>query len=240
MHAFLSAVLDVLYPPLCLACGRRVDAGDFLCARCLGDCVPLPLTCAQSSVHIASLACACDATAMLVGWEYEGNGVIERCIHAMKYRRMHSAGIWLGRLLAERMMQERGPGACDILSGDALLVPVPLHRIKRVERGYNQADFLCRGLAAESGAAWDPSLLRRIRYTTSQSASKLDRDERQRNVRDAFHVDRAQAATVIRRPLVLVDDLVTTGATICACVDILVAAGCTDVRILAIARPPRH
>ena len=240
MHAVLSAVLDILYPPLCLGCGRRQRAGDFLCARCLGDSVPLPLTRSLSSSHIASLACACDATAMLVGWEYEGGGVIERCIHAMKYRRLHTVGIWLGTLMAERLVQERGAGACDILSGDARLRPVPLHRLKRIERGYNQADQLCRGISAESGVSWDPCLLHRCRYTTSQSASRLDRDERQRNVRDAFRVDPTRAADLSGRPLVIVDDLVTTGATVCACVDVLIAAGFTDVRILAIARPPRH
>ena len=207
---------------------------------CSSDLVPLPLTRGQSSAHIASLACACDATMMLVGWEYEGGGVIERCIHAMKYRRLHAAGTWLGRLLAERLMQETGPGACGILEGRPLLLPVPLHRLKRIERGYNQAEYLCRGIGMESGLECELRLLLRRRYTTSQSASKLDRDERQRNVRDAFHVDHRRVADLNGRPLVLVDDLVTTGATICACVDTLIAAGFTDVRILAIARPPRH
>ncbi|MBR9974525.1 MAG: ComF family protein [Bacteroidetes bacterium] len=240
MFPVVSAVLDVLYPPLCLACGLRLRAGEYLCAVCLRDAVPLPLNVGQSSAHISSLACACDATMMLVGWEYEGGGVIERCIHAMKYRRLHSAGIWLGRLLAERLLQETNPGARGILDAQAILLPVPLHRIKRIERGFNQADYLCRGISSESGLEWDSRLLLRRRYTTSQSASKLDRDERQRNVRDAFHVDRAHAASLNGRPLILVDDLVTTGATICACVDTLIAAGFTDVRILAIARPPRH
>lgn len=249
MRFVLSVILDFLFPPLCLACGLRVRAGEFLCVRCLRDCVPLPLTRDQSSAHIASLACACDATMMLVGWEYENGGVIERCIHAMKYRRLHRAGEWLGRLLGERLSEHATPQDCGITRGDPrhgdpqrapVLLPVPLHRLKRIERGFNQAEYLCRGIAAECGLEWDNRLLYRNRYTTSQSASKLDRDERQRNVREAFAVDMQRAAELRGRPLIVVDDLVTTGATVCACVDALIAVGFTDVRLLAIARPPRH
>ncbi len=234
MHLICHALLDVLYPPLCQGCGLRVRAGDFLCPACLAELLPLPLTRAQSSAHIASLACACDATMMLVGWEYENGSVIERCIHTMKYRQLHRAGEWLGRLLGERLI-----GTC-LLEGDPLLLPVPLHPLKRIERGYNQAEHLCRGLAAECGLEWESRLLLRQRYTSSQSASRLDRDERQANVRDAFMADQARAVELGARPLLLVDDLVTTGATIGACSDVLISSGFTDVRILAVARPPRH
>jgi ComF family protein len=171
---------------------------------------------------------------MLVGWEYDSGSVIERCIHTMKYRQMHRTGEWLGRLLGERLI------GCSLLEGDPLLLPVPLHRLKRIERGYNQAEFLCRGIAAECGLEWDDRLLLRRRYTTSQSASRLDRDERQANVREAFAVDPVRAREIGARPLLIVDDLVTTGATIGACSDVLISAGFTDVRILAVARPPRH
>jgi ComF family protein len=171
---------------------------------------------------------------MVVGWEYEGGSVIERCIHSMKYRQLHRAGEWLGRLLGERLT------GTMLLEANPLLLPVPLHRIKRIERGYNQAEALCRGLAAECSLEWEADLLLRKRYTTSQSASRLDREERQANVRNAFAVNSQRAAAFEGRPLLLVDDLVTTGATISACADILIAAGFIDVRILAVARPPRH
>lgn len=240
MQPVFSVLLDFLYPPLCLGCGARGRAGDLLCPRCLCDCVPLPLTRDQSLAHIASLTTACDATMLLVGWEYEHDGVIGRCIHALKYRRLHRAGTWLGAVLGERLVSEAQGGSRGMLDGQPLLVPVPLHRLKRIERGYNQSEVLCRGVAAECNLEWDNQLLYRRRYTTSQSAAKLDQEARQRNVRDAFAVAPARAVDVRGRPLILVDDLVTTGATVSACVDVLVAAGFTDVRILAIARPPRH
>jgi ComF family protein len=200
----------------------------------LGELVPLPVTAEQSSMQIASLACACDATMMAVGWEYENGSVIERCIHTMKYRQLHKAGDWLGRLLGERLTGSM------LLEGNPLLLPVPLHRIKRIERGYNQAEALCKGLAAECGLEWEGGLLLRRRYTTSQSASRLDREERQANVRDAFSVNHHRVSVPRGRPLLLVDDLITTGATISACADVLIASGFTDLRILAVARPPRH
>lgn len=239
MRPLISAFLDVLYPPLCIGCGLRVRPHDILCVRCIREMLSLPLSMEASTLHLASLACACDATMMLVGWEYEDGGVLERCIHAMKYRRFHQVGEWLGRLLGERLVGH--PLVRHQLSPQIpLLLPVPLHRIKRIERGYNQAEAICRGLAIECGLEWDRSLLLRTRYTTSQSASRLDRDERQANVRKAFTVHATRAAHARGRPLIIVDDLVTTGATIGACVDVLVQSGFSDVRILAVARPPRH
>lgn len=234
MRLIVSALLDVLYPPLCLGCGLRIRAGDLLCPPCIAELLPIPVTSEQSSTQIASLACACDATMMAVGWEYESSSVIERCIHTMKYRQLHRTGEWIGRLLGERIT------GTMLVSGNPLLVPVPLHRLKRIERGYNQADALCRGIAAECGLDWEGNLLLRKRYTTSQSASRLDQEERQANVRNAFAVNDACVSEYRSRPVILVDDLVTTGATISACADVLIAAGFIDVRILAVARPPRH
>ncbi|MBR9976887.1 MAG: ComF family protein [Bacteroidetes bacterium] len=239
MRPLISAFLDVLYPPLCIGCGLRVRPHDVLCVRCIREMLNLPLSMEVSTLHLASLACACDATMMLVGWEYEDGGVLERCIHAMKYRRLHQVGEWLGRLLGEGLvgnpLLDHNPA-----TERPLLLPVPLHRIKRIERGYNQADAICRGLAYECELEWDHNLLLRTRYTTSQSASRLDRDERQANVRKAFTVNGLRAEQLRGRPLIIVDDLVTTGATIGACVDVLIQSGFSDVRILAVARPPRH
>jgi ComF family protein len=239
MQPIISAFLDVLYPPLCTGCGLRVRPHDVLCVRCIRDLLDLPLTVEASTLHLASLACACDATMMLVGWEYEDGGVLERCIHAMKYRRLSRVGEWLGRLLGERLV-DNPLIATHGSQEKPILLPVPLHRIKQIERGYNQAATICQGLAAECGLSCDTHLLQRIRYTTSQSASRLDRDERQDNVRKAFAVDAMHALQLHGRPLIIVDDLVTTGATIGACVDVLIQAGFKDIRILAIARPPRH
>ena len=234
MHTVLRSILDILYPPFCLGCGIRVHAGDTLCPGCLLDVQPYALTAEHSMLQLGSLHVACDATLMAVGYEYEKDGVLEHCIQAMKYRQQHHVGMWLGRLLGERLHET------PVLEGNPLLLPVPLHGIKHIERGYNQAEKLCRGLAEETGLEMDTRLLYRVRYTRSQSASKLDRDARQTNILNAFHVRTERMAAVLDRPLLLVDDLITTGATMAECVRVLQEHGACDVRLLALARPPRH
>ena len=131
----------------------------------------------------------------------------------------------------------RSAGA-ELLRGADVAVPVPLHPRRERSRGFNQADDLARTL----GLPVRP-LLRRIRYTTSQI--DLPKDERQRNVRDAFEYCRpalserrrgSAAPTRVERVVVLVDDVATTGATLEACAAVLKAAGAKEVRALTAAR----
>jgi len=234
MRASIHAILDVLYPPLCLGCERRIHARDILCPECLLELHPYPQSTAQSLLHLASLHRVCDALRMSVGYEYEEDGVLEQCIQAMKYRQLYTVGDWLGRLLGERLHDT------PILDGNPVLAPVPLHRVKRIERGYNQAAYLARGVARECGLELQEDLLRRVRYTDSLSASRMKQEERKESIRAAFTVHAPAARMIIGRPVLLVDDLITTGATMGECVRALTDAGFSDVRLLALARPPRH
>jgi ComF family protein len=109
-------------------------------------------------------------------------------------------------------------------------VPVPLHATRLVERGYNQAALLARRLAAHTGMRCVPRLLERTRVTDQQA--RLGRDERGANMRDAFRVRaRPPAGRVL-----LVDDVVTTGATLAACIEALCVAGCEVAGAVALAR----
>jgi ComF family protein len=231
LHACLSAVQDVVFPPRCLGCGSSVDAADVLCPHCLTGLLPLPLSMDDSRLHLSSLTFPSDASMMFVGYEHESGGALEACIHAMKYQGMHRTGVWLGRLLGERLH------GIPLVQGSPLLVPVPLHKVKQFERGYNQAEMLCRGLAAECELEHFPGLLARRRYTISQSAARLHRDQRRGNMLDAFAVDESLAATLQARPVVIVDDLVTTGATMGECAAALTVHGFRDIRYLALSRP---
>jgi predicted amidophosphoribosyltransferase len=169
------------------------------------------------------------------------DGTLRAILHALKYGRRES----LARPLAQLM---RGPGA-DLLRGADAVVPVPLHPIRHLRRGFNQAE----ALASELG----PPVLRalcRVRPTAPQSA--LRAGARRRNVRDAFTLSALgrgpavlqwadglglvrpsrTARAVAGRCLVLVDDVSTTGATLDECARILKAAGAREVRALTAAR----
>jgi ComF family protein len=102
-------------------------------------------------------------------------------------------------------------------------LPIPLHRLKERERGYNQALCLCQGIARATGIRLGPPLLRRDKYTVSQI--QLSLEERKANVGDAFKVQPQHAEHVKEKTIVLVDDVITTGSTINACAKVLIEAG---------------
>lgn len=121
---------------------------------------------------------------------------------------------------------------------DPILVPVPLHRWRLLRRRYNQAALLAHGLARETKRLCVPDLLERIRHTPTQGHLKAE--ERARNVSRAFIVNPRHAATLQGRSVVLVDDVLTTGATVRACTNALLKAGATSVNVLTIARAVKN
>ena len=198
----------------------------------MGDLPELEWDERHAEVILSQLHVPFSAEHVRIGYFFENSGVLQQCIHAMKYQEMHSIAKWFGRLLGERLI------GTPFIDGDPVLVPVPLHKMKYYERGYNQSEWLCKGIAFETGLAMNTKLLTRTRYTKSQAASKLDADERQANVKNAFMID-GSGANTHPTSVILVDDLITTGATTSECIAALNAGGISDVRVLALASPIR-
>jgi ComF family protein len=152
------------------------------------------------------------------------DGVLRTVLHALKYDGRRSIGPRMSALM-------RQAGA-DVLDGADVVVPVPLHRRREWSRGFNQADDLARGL----GLAVVP-LLSRVVFTRAQV--ELPASQRHKNVRRAFALRssaRRSSAPLEGATLVLVDDVMTTGATLEACARVLLAAGAREVRALTAAR----
>jgi ComF family protein len=151
---------------------------------------------------------------------------LRAAIHALKYRGK--------RRLAARLADEllAVAGVRDLLSADAVLVPVPLHPRRRRQRGFNQSALLARALGARTGLPVVEALRRR-RDTDAQTG--LSAAARRANVRGAF-VARVPPALLRGRPVVMVDDVVTTGATATACARALAGAGADEIRLLTLAR----
>lgn len=124
--------------------------------------------------------------------------------------------------------------AQPVLAGADGMVPIPLHWTRLLKRKYNQAALLAEELAALSGIANQPQLLRRDKRTTPHVA--MSRRERQRNVGDAFAVPAKELPLVRNKILVLVDDVYTTGSTVDAAAKTLLAAGAKEIRVLTVAR----
>jgi ComF family protein len=158
---------------------------------------------------------------------FEKAGKMQDIVHLLKYRGMTSIGVELGRMLGQKILYE---GRFD---PSGVLVPVPLHRLRRRERGFNQSELICRGVSAITGMPLRNDLL--IRRSNTRSQTKLTLEERKVNVKDAFGVNEKRKKEVRDAAIVLVDDVITTGSTIESCAWTLLAAGTARVCAASIA-----
>lgn len=157
---------------------------------------------------------------MIVAGTYAGP--LGHAIRRLKYASRADLAAPLAKVLALRLRE------AERIAAPLCWVPVPLHPKRLAERGFNQSALVARGLAGELGGRFEPRLLARLRDTTQQAS--LERDARRENVRAAFVVRRPA-----RFPIALVDDVVTTGATLGACVEALERAGARVAMAVAIA-----
>jgi ComF family protein len=228
VRAFGHALLDLLYPPRCAACGEGLpsSAEEPFCTVCSGAVDPLPPGCARCGAPGPDLVCgACLAGPPAFATCRAGGllgGPLSDAIHALKYRDRPALARPLGAWLARGVT----------LAPGAAVVSVPLGRKRRLARGYDQAALVARSLVRASGCR--EALLPRALSRTRETAPQVGRTrvERLRNVRGAF----AATAEVRGRVVVLVDDVVTTGATADACAGALLEAGAHEVHVVALAR----
>jgi ComF family protein len=229
----LRRAFDRLLPPRCLACG---EAGDGLRPLCAGCAEALPwnrCACLRCALPLPQAAPACGRclrspppfAAARAPLHYADP--IDRWLGALKFRN----GLAAGLLLAELLDAEIG-SAMAATQFDAVL-PVPLHRCRLRERGFNQALELLRPLAATRGWTVEPGLLRRERDTPHQIG--LDALTRRRNLKGAFRADPVVAGA----RLLLFDDVITTGSTLREAAAELLQAGAAEVQVLAVARAAR-
>ena len=153
------------------------------------------------------------------------NELLREAIHCFKYRNYRVAAPCLGRLMARYLADNPLPG--DVLA------PVPLHSRRLRERGYNQAELLAREVSRVTGIKVDTTWLNRVRNTAPQ-AQAADGSLRHANMAGAFLCRADLSGTAC----ILVDDVCTTGSTLNACAEALVAAGASEVWALTLAREP--
>lgn len=237
MSRMLTALLELLFPPVCAACGEVLHGGGPFCASCEVSVEPVraPLcpTCGEpfggeGPSHPCAFCLRSPPPFEAARAPFLYGGAIRTAIHRYKY-----GGAWeLSRPLSALIagpVAEFEPRDCD------LVVPVPLHRRRLAERGFDQTVPLARAVARAHRLPLRLRALVRSRHTEPQA--RLQGEARRRNVAGAFAVPRR--ADVAGRRVLLVDDVLTTGATVRACTLALRGAGAAAVRVLTLSRTPR-
>lgn len=204
----LSELLRLIYPATCCSCGR-VLVGDerHLCTHCL---LHLPLAhfshTADNLVerHFIGRIPLESATSLLV---FKQENITQHIIHDIKYYGNRKLAIQMGRILGKELIAS---GRFTTVDG---ILPIPLHRRRMRQRGYNQSELISQGIAETFGRPVINDIMIRTRYTHTQT--HRDRQSRINNMEDVFEVKRPEQLT--GRHLLIVDDVITSGATIESC-----------------------
>ncbi len=230
------AFIDLILPPRCLSCGIPVANQGTLCATCWPALTfigaPFCEVCGTPFVYEVPDDTVCadclrrppryDRARSVLRYDDASRDLVLAFKHGDRTDSAAPFARWLANAGGE------------LLDGDALLVPVPLHPSRLLARRYNQSALLCAKLARIADVDWSADGLARRRRTRSQG--RLSPTERRRNVSGAFAVTEAGKANVAGRRVVLVDDVLTTGATAEACASALLRGGARSVDILTLAR----
>lgn len=230
LRRFPHRFLHWLLPPRCLLCSAAGADGVDLCAACAAELPRNRTCCARCALPLAVPAALCGecqrhAPPWDAAWApFRYDWPLDRLEARFKFGRDLAAGRALATLWQREAMPLAKPG---------LLLPVPLHRDRLRQRGYNQALELAKPLARQLGVPLRHDLLLRRRDTAAQT--ELDAAARRRNVRGAFAV---RAGTALPAHVAILDDVMTTGATLAECTRALKHAGAQRVDVWALARAP--
>ncbi len=226
INRLANDVIGLLFPELCNGCGTHLYYSEKeICTKCLFD---LPYT----DYHLFAdnrvakqlwgrLPCNA-AMAMLY---FKKGTKVQNIIHSLKYKDKTAVGIKLGNLLGERLKLSEQYAKID------LIIPVPLHPKKERTRGYNQSKYIADGIAEVLNVPVSNSLL--IRKQSTESQTKKSRYIRYENMQDVFQISNVEELENLH--VLLVDDVITTGATLEACGNSLLLANIAKLSIAAVA-----
>lgn len=235
LFSLVKRAEDFFIPPLCVICNGALGEDSWLCAACLDA-----LTANHNSRNACPLCsqnrqkrdCACE-----FAWDYpfqkifsvyDYDDTLGSIARHIKYKGKNRLAYHIGKLCAPLIPN-------DYFHSVDIIIPVPLHRSRMRKRGYNQSEWFARGVFKGADLSLlRTDLLKRIRNTGTQTA--LDREDRRVNLAGAFAVNSEKKDEIKDKTIILVDDILTTGATVEACAEELLKSGGASVKILSLGR----
>ncbi|MCX7650537.1 MAG: ComF family protein [Flavobacteriales bacterium] len=229
LPAPVSDVLELVFPRLCVVCeGALLAEENHVCMTCL-NLMPRFSAREKERKAVEKLFYARLPFEFIVAYfAFDKKARVQRLMHAIKYRENPELARWVGRLLGHQMLEEQNEWPVD------WIVPVPLHPRKLRQRGYNQSAWFARGLAEVLHKPVREEAAQRVVNTRSQTG--MNKTRRWENVKEAFSCPTSLEGLKI----LLVDDVLTTGATLEACGKALVKAGATAVSVAVMASAFGH
>jgi ComF family protein len=230
MLAFIRSAFEnmlyLFYPTLCAGCQIMLYGEEKgLCSTCRLQ-LPHLNTQEEQALLLNKFGGSAPVDHVHAYAYFSKKSIVQKLIHQMKYRGKKELGFQLGRWCGLEIAALNGPH----MQAD-MLIPVPIHRVRRMQRGYNQSEWISDGLSQSMGIVSRTDVLERTKFISSQT--RKNRTERWANVASVFSVTRPDS--VLGKHVIIVDDVLTTGATLDSCIIELRKAGAKTVGVIAIA-----
>lgn len=208
------SLISILFPSTCAACGDVLMRGERqICLNCIADLRETHAGAIPDNDTEKRLAGRFPFTAATSLYTFRQENTVQKVVHAMKFHGNSELCLLMGRQMGLELLRS---GRFDDID---VLVPVPLHWLRRLKRGYNQSELLCRGIAAVMPREINTTAIVRHRYTRQQSLQSGK--QRLTNIENAFRARHPEQLE--GRHVLLVDDVLTTGATISACAEAIIS-----------------
>jgi len=201
----INYIVDFIFPKTCIVTGNRLDeknSNNYVEDKVMQSISKVTLD------ELKKLKSKVASDYVFTLYDFDEDSPIQQIIHHFKYRGMKKLGIYLGELIGKELIDNTN----DTVKTFDVIIPVPLYKTKERERGYNQAEYLCRGINNRLQIEYIKNLVKRTRHTKSQT--KLSQSERIENVKDAFEINKNYKGKISGKRIILVDDVVTTGSTL--------------------------
>lgn len=234
---FFYSLKDLCFPLICCNCGEYVESKG-LCAdcwkqikwisepKCLNCGIPFEINVQKICEHCLKKKPAFDNAVSV----FEYNDFSKNMILKFKY----NDATYMSEQFSSWMYR-----VCELdIKNANFIIPVPIHFVKRLKRKYNQSELLAKEISEKSGIKYEPRILKKIKNTLAQEG--LSKVHRQKNIKGTFEVDKKYVHLLDKKTIVIVDDVLTTGATVNECAKMLKKCGVEKIIVITLARVITH